>query len=151
MRPKSKLLLLHLLLLFALLAPLPATAQSVSEQEGSTKIQHYLRHLAQTEPTERVALIVQKQTTDDQVEQFVERNGGTITRSLALINAFAAEVPASLLPSLAQLRGVRQVSINAPVVNQNSTLPGSVSAQDDFTAVAYNGSDGTFAWQSDWE
>jgi subtilisin family serine protease len=150
MRPKSKLLLLHLLLLFALFIPLPAAAQPISAQEGRAKMQNYLRQLAQHEPTERVALIVQKQTTDDGVEQFVERNGGTITRSLALINAFAAEVPASLLPRLAELSGVRQVSINAPVVNQNSALPGSVSAQDDFAAVAYNGSDGTFAWQNDW-
>ena len=151
MRPKSKLLLLHLLLLFALLAPLPASAQSVSGQEGNTKIQHYLRQLAQQEPTERVALIIQKTTSDDSVERFVQRNGGMIKRDLALINAVAAEAPASLIPQLATLRGVRRVSIDAPMINQNSGLPGSVSAQDDFAAVAYNGSDGTFAWQSDWE
>ena len=151
MRPKSKLLLLHLLLLFALLAPLPASAQSVSGQEGNTKIQHYLRQLAQQEPTERVALIIQKTTSDDSVERFVQRNGGMIKRDLGLINAVAAEAPASLIPQLATLRGVRRVSIDAPMINQNSGLPGSVSAQDDFAAVAYNGSDGTFAWQSNWE
>ena len=151
MRTKQGSLLLHLLLLLSLLVPLPVSAQTETVQAVPPKIQSYLTQLATNEPTEQVALIIQKATTDDRVERFVQRNGGTVTRSLRLINAFAAEAPASLIPQLAELPGVRRVSLDAPMVNQNSRLPGSVSVQDDFAAIAYNGSDGNFAWQGDWQ
>jgi serine protease AprX len=151
MRAKQRHLLLHFLLLLSLLAPLPVAGQASIAAAETGKIQGYLARLAQQEPTERVALIIQKATNDDSVERFVQRNGGTIKRDLGLINAVAAEAPASLIPQLANLRGVRRVSIDAPMINQNSGLPGSVSAQDDFAAVAYDGNDGSFAWQNHWQ
>lgn len=67
-----------------------------------------------------------------------------------MLNAFAAVVPVRLLAQLEQSTTVRWVSLDAPVVSQNSSLPGGVTIQDDFAAVAYNGSTGSFAWQSDW-
>lgn len=142
------------LILLALLVPMSenplSTSKAVAQSVDAPKLQGYLATLAQQAPGERVAIIVQKQGASDEAEQIVSRNGGQVTKALPMLNAFAAVVPVRLLTELEQSTAVRWVSLDAPVVSQNSSLPGGVTIQDDFAAVAYNGSTGSFAWQSDW-
>lgn len=142
------------LILLALLVPMSEnplrTSKAAAQSIDAPKLQGYLATLAQQAPGERVAIIVQKQGASDEAEQIVSRNGGQVTKALPMLNAFAAVVPVRLLTQLEQSTAVRWVSLDAPVVSQNSTLPGAVTIQDDFAAVAYNGSTGSFAWQSDW-
>jgi serine protease AprX len=45
-------------------------------------------------------------------ERMVLRSGGTVERTLPIIHGFAARVPASLVPSLKGLAGVRSVTVN---------------------------------------
>ena len=141
------------LILLALLLP-PSMAQlsaPVAAQSIDTpKLQGYLATLAQQESDERVAIIVQKQDTSAQAEEIIRGHGGQVTKALPMLNAFAAIVPSRVLAQLAHSPAVRWVSLDAPVVSQNNGLPGSVTIQDDFATVAYNGSAGSYAWQSDW-
>jgi serine protease AprX len=45
----------------------------------------------------------------------VARVGGTVLQDLSLINAFAAEMPAAAVAELAQMPGVRWISLDAPM------------------------------------
>ena len=133
-------------LIAALLLPLGTAARPL----GQVHAQSYLLQLAAEAPDEVVAIVVQKQQIDDRAEQLVRANGGRITRQLPLINAFAATLAAKAIPPLAQSPAVRWVALDAPVVSQQSNLPGALVIQDDFAAVTYAGSDGTAIWQGDW-
>jgi serine protease AprX len=82
--------------------------------------QPQLLALVTQHPEGRLNVIVQKLTKDGSVEQLVTRLGGVITKDLHIINAFAADVPASAVPNLAQAAGVRWISLNAPT-RQNAT------------------------------
>jgi serine protease AprX len=142
---------LNYLLTVSLLVPLLVAARSADPLPPSNvNGQPYLATLAAQAPDEAVPVIVQKRDSSDKAEQLVLAQGGAIIRQLPLINAFAATVPAAVAQELAQSAAVRWVSLDAPVVSQNSTLPGALTVQDDFVTVAYNGSNGTAAWLSDW-
>jgi serine protease AprX len=71
---------------------------------------------AAANPATSVQVIVQKALADQTVEQWVTAADGLITQELPIINAFAAEVPASQVRSLAALSGVRWLSLDAPVI-----------------------------------
>ncbi|NLG51646.1 MAG: S8 family serine peptidase, partial [Chloroflexi bacterium] len=73
-------------------------------------------------PTEIVRVIVQKYTNDDSVEAMVLRQGGAITQDLSIIRAFAADLPASAVPQLAQAPGVKWISPDAEVAQSDAAI-----------------------------
>ncbi|MEZ4865471.1 MAG: S8 family serine peptidase [Caldilineaceae bacterium] len=135
-------------IVLALLMPVPSSAQSYS---GVHKIQGYLAQLAQHEPDEVIPLIVQTYGDSDEAERLVRANGGEVTRRFSIINAFAAVAPTHVIAQLATSPTVRWVALDAPMESQTTAVEGSVSAQDEFTSLSFHGSDGAFAWQSDWQ
>ncbi len=112
-----------LLLALLLATSLAGTAQPVAAREA---LQPPLREMALQDPAARVAVIVQKLDRDSAVEARVAELGGTVTKNLSIINAFAAELPAGQVEVLAQMPGVRWVSLDAPV----SYTPGAAPARD---------------------
>jgi serine protease AprX len=106
---------LHLFLAVMLLAgTLGFSALSVADEPGN--VQPVLAQLAAESPEQRISVIVQKFGDTDSVEGLVESLGGEVTRDLSIINAFSAEVPAGVVPELAEENGVRWVSLDGPVV-----------------------------------
>lgn len=99
------------LLVVALILTIPAATSTPQP----TNVEPALRQLAVAEPDTVVAMIVQK-TAPLPVEAQVIKLGGRITKDLSLINAFVTELPARHLAQVAQLAGVRWVSLDAPVV-----------------------------------
>ncbi len=75
-----------------------------------------LLRMAAARPEATVGVIVQKAVMDTRIEEAVVRVGGTVTQDLSIINAFAAKIPATAVVELAQLSGVRWISLDAPVV-----------------------------------
>src|SRR5437867_10052501 len=108
------------LLVAALLVPMfvaiPAPAAS-----AATRVQPVLLSMAVQHPNAVVGVIVQKTVQDNSVEQLVTRLGGTVTKDLHIINAFAANLPAKAVPELAKSAGVRWVSLDASVVKTTCT------------------------------
>ena len=107
-------LVLVLLLILMILRPRPNTKRRAPPA---------LLELAATRPDEVVSVIVQKAITDSNLEEWVARLGGTVTRDLPIINAFAAELPAQVVLKLAKAEGVRWVSLDAPVTCANLPFP----------------------------
>lgn len=103
------------LLLAALLVPM-FLASPVHVTNAATRVQPVLLSMAAQQPNAVVGVIVQKMVQDNSVEQMVARLGGTVTKDLHIINAFAANMPAKAVPELAKSAGVRWVSLDAPVV-----------------------------------
>lgn len=75
-------------------------------------IQPALARLAAQQPEQEVAVIVQKTGTDTDLEAEVNRLGGTVTQDLHIINAFGAQMSAGNALALAQVPGVRWVSLD---------------------------------------
>ena len=67
-------------------------------------------------PAAHVRVIVQKTAPDVGVEALVTRLGGTVTKDLSIIHAFAADLPTSAVATLASAQGVRWISRDGPVV-----------------------------------
>lgn len=73
-----------------------------------------LRQVAFREPDAIVPVIVQKASRFSvDAEATTERLGGTITKRLTIINAFAAEVPAKALLEISSCRDVRAVTLDS--------------------------------------
>ena len=104
------------LVLLALLLPAIGT---VPVTEAAPRVQPQLLAMAAQHPDKRVSVIVQKQVKDSSVEELVSRLGGTVTKDLRIINAFAAEMQAKDVPQLAKADGVRWVSMDAPVTQSS--------------------------------
>lgn len=109
--PLKKFTIWLLLLLFCC-----GLAPAAQAQVHTLRVQPLLLAMSQKQPNDRFNIIVQKLTKDQQVEALVETLGGVVTLDLSIINAFAAEVPASAVPILANAQGVRWVSLDAPMV-----------------------------------
>lgn len=92
------------------------------------RVQPLLLRLATEQPEQRVSIIVQKTATGQALEEFVAQKGGTITRALPMIHAVTAELPAKAAVALAEVDGVRWVSLDAAVVR---------SSADDEAALPY--------------
>jgi serine protease AprX len=108
--------LLALLCLLTGLSPDRAVPAS-----GQARLQPALQQLALAHPEAPVSIIVQKTTAGAGVELEVARLGGTVTKDLSIINAFAAELSAAGAADLAQAKGVRWVSLDAPVQQSDQT------------------------------
>ena len=129
-----------------LLSTIGVTAQPAH----SAKVQGYLEILAAEAPEEQITVIIQKRDQSDAAERIVLANGGQVVRQITLINAFVATIKAQVVKPLRESTAINWVTLDAPVVSQNNGPAGALHLQDDFAAVAFNGSDGTFAWQSEW-
>jgi len=77
----------------------------------------FLAQMAAVSPGQTVAVIVQKADTSQAAEQRVAQLGGTVTKDLGLINAFAAEMTARDAAQLASSSGVRWISLDAPMAS----------------------------------
>jgi serine protease AprX len=110
--PLCMVALLLLLMPLVGLAPVPAPV---------VRAQPELLAQAAAQPDARLKVIVQKTARDTRVETLVGRLGGRVTLDLHIINAFAAELPAAALGTLAGADGVRWVSLDAPVVKTDCT------------------------------
>jgi len=108
-----------------------ALALGTIEYAPPERIHAALRELATHNPEARVPIIVQKLASDNAVEARVAELGGTVTKDLSIINAFAAELPAAQVVTLATEPGVRWISLDAPVQSADST-----NHQRKFTAWA---------------
>ncbi len=117
-------------------------------QNAADKLQPFLAKLAATDPHEVVAVIVQKQDQPLDETALLKAVGGQVTAHFPLINSFAAQLPAHALPLLAASPAVRYVALDAPVTTVNETT---LAAADDFTTVAYSGSNGGYAWIGPWQ
>jgi serine protease AprX len=104
---------LNLVVALALVMTLAMPLAAPLAQLGA-RIQPLLVELAAQDPDQTVSVIVQKSVKDDRVEQAVGALGGTVTKDLHIINAFAAELKAKDVTQLARVNGVRWVSFDAP-------------------------------------
>ncbi|HTP10214.1 MAG TPA: hypothetical protein VMP08_18300, partial [Anaerolineae bacterium] len=105
------------LALVLVLSLLPAASAPLKVQA----IQPLLLEMAAQRPEQTVSVIVQKTAKDASVEAAVTALGGTVTKDLHIINAFAAEMKAKDVAQLAQANGVRWVSLDAPVQQSDVT------------------------------
>ena len=104
--------------LFALMLVLGVcTPVSAPSQPTEANIHPQIHQIASENPNQLIAVIIQKADRSKQAEQVVEQLGGTITKDLNIINAFAAELPAKQVTKLIKLASVSWVSLDAPTVN----------------------------------
>src|SRR5690349_14982391 len=103
-----------LVLLVPFLSPAPAPAPVLRAQPE-------LLAAAAAQPAARLQVIIQKTAHDTSLEALVARLGGRVTLDLHIINAFAAELPASAVRTVAGAGGVRWLSLDAPVVKTACT------------------------------
>ena len=111
---------LNFVLVLALLLPLMVLRP---RRNITPRAQPVLLELAATRPKETVSVIVQKVMAGSSVEERIARLGGTVTRDLHIINAFAAELPARAVLELARADDVRWVSLDAPVTHAGNPDP----------------------------
>src|SRR5690242_15179956 len=90
---------LQRVLIYGILFITLATAIPLEKAAHATPhAQPELLALVAQHPEGRVGVIVQKLAKDGSVERLVSQLGGVVTRDLHIINAFAADVPASTIP-----------------------------------------------------
>ena len=104
-----------LITLVVVVGLLPASSSSMAV----ARVQPILLEMAAQQPDQVVSVIVQKTAKDDRVERAVKALGGTITADLSIINGFAVELKAKEIVQLVKADGVRQVSLDAPMVSTN--------------------------------
>jgi serine protease AprX len=107
---------ISLALALSILAPLFLLSPA---HEPTARAQAELLSMALERPEAMIEIVVQKAAAGDHLERMVVSHGGRVTQQLDIINAFAAELPAGNVPALARERGVRWVSLDAPVVDTN--------------------------------
>lgn len=110
---RAVLLPMFLLLIGLLLtAYIPnATPQSVIFQ----RLHPQLRTVVLGHPTDMVSVIVQKTVPDAPLEERVVKLGGTVTKDLHILRAFAAKLPGRAVFQLAANPQVRWISLDGPV------------------------------------
>jgi serine protease AprX len=103
---------LILTLILGLLAPamLPGDPQPVRMSDS-------VAQLIAENPGANIRVIVQVTDEAHPAEQYVEQMGGSVLKSLPLINAFVAEISAQFLPHLAALSSVSWISPDALIVS----------------------------------
>jgi serine protease AprX len=117
-------------------APPPVSqAEPQASREGRGTVQPQLLQLVAAQPQAILSVIVQKGPGTRDAEARVAELGGRVTKDLGIINAFAAELPASAVPELAKADGVRRVSLDAPMVIQANTMMPAVPTQNVYPAV----------------
>jgi serine protease AprX len=138
---------IQIFMVLILVAGLLAPAMQAQEGASAARLQPQLAALAASSPEQVVQVIVQKTSQSDHVEQRVAELGGEVTKDLALINAFAAQLTARAAGRLATSPAVRWVSLDAPL--RRSVLY-EENVRDEFNTISYNGNDGLGTWAGDW-
>ncbi len=143
---------LRWVLALAILLPFVASAPAAN---AASHIQPALSEMASAHPNDIVSVIVQKLTPNSSLEKSVPQLGGTVTKDLHIINAFAAEMPGKAVLQLAKMDGVRWVSLDAPVSQSTSdrsftawatdiSAPASASLASSFNSTAISA--GRYVW-----
>ncbi len=128
-----------LLLAFALILSL-ATVSAAEPMRAHPA----LLKLSKERPDAKFRVIVQKNAQDNSAEQEMGRLGGRKDKDLRIVNGFVAELSGRQIEALSRTRGVRWVSIDAPVRSSGST--GYYTYRDEFSSVSLAGSNGTQNW-----
>lgn len=98
-----------------LLALLASLSGPVVPPVAAARLHPALVQLASDAPTQLVRVIVQKADRTGAAEALVARLGGTVTKDLHIINAFAAEMTATGARQIASSLAVRWVSLDSPL------------------------------------
>ncbi len=106
------------LLLVMLLLPVLALVP-----QAAPRAHPVLLEMAVERPEDTVGVIVQKLGTETSAADLVAGLGGVVTKDLHIINAFAAELPAKEVPTLARAASVRWVSLDALVESTKGKPP----------------------------
>src|SRR3990172_4506804 len=122
-------LLAALSLVAALLLPVASAPAS------DARAQPLLLQMVAERPDDMVRVIVQKVAQGTGVEELVAALGGTVSKDLHIINAFAAEMKAKDALQLARAGGVRWVSLDAPVQQMEATAQFTTWATEFGTSV----------------
>jgi serine protease AprX len=104
--------LLNILILLVFLFGLTGSAHQAN-MNSAPRAQHSLIQLAETNPEQWVAVIVQKEATGGILENMVSRLGGRVTQDLGIIHAFAAQMPAKTVLKIAMQPEAQWVSLDA--------------------------------------
>jgi serine protease AprX len=115
---------------------------------AAQKVQPALVQAAQAVPEQTVRVIVQRAGTASGLEGRLENLGGKLVQDLRMINAFAAELPASAVLKLAKFPGVRFISLDGKMERSAFFTP--VTVADSFPTSSYSGSTGTQSWLGSW-
>src|SRR5687767_13808667 len=94
---------------------------SPPQQVSAAKTQPQLVQLAAQDPSQIVRVIAQKMAGTQDAETQVIKLGGTVTKELNIINAFAAELTAEAALELARSESVRWVSLDAVMASAACT------------------------------
>lgn len=118
---------------------------------GAVKVKAHplLIQIAGQTPEREVNVIVQKLARDKSLEHQVVRLGGSVTRELQIINAFAATLAAKDAVTIASNPTVRWVSLDAPVLQVNGVEGVQYTTRRaDFDLPTFDDSAST--WQGNW-
>ncbi|MGD9092974.1 MAG: hypothetical protein PVF74_08995, partial [Anaerolineales bacterium] len=137
-------ILIALVLMVSLLTPVAMTSS-----QTPPRMSEKLAEMVAEDPTGMVRVIVQKADDTDRAERYVEARGGKVVKELGLIHAFAAQLPARVVPKLSKLEAVSLVSLDAPVTT-TGILTQTESLLDHFNIRLYSNNNGTQPWVSDW-
>jgi serine protease AprX len=138
-KSKNVTLLAILALVLSLVLPM-----APSLPHAPARIQPSLLAMATQQPDRTVSVIVQKTAKEADAEAAVSALGGTVTKDLRIINAFAAELKAKDVPQLATVDSVRWVSLDASmrsaageqVFTSWATITGTATTQEFTNAAA---------------
>jgi serine protease AprX len=107
---------------FLIIVSLLFTIGGSPPQQGSAaKAQPQLVQMAAQDPDQMVRVIAQKMAGSQDAESQVIKLGGTVTKELNIINAFAAEMTAEAAVELARAEAVRWVSLDAMMASAACT------------------------------
>ena len=137
-------ILIAIVLIFSFLAP-GAVAADFTQPRMSASLAEAIAANANG----MLRVIVHKAYDSDLAERYVEARGGKVLKELDLIQAFAAQLPASAIPKLSRLASVSLVSMDAPV-KTTSIITQTDTLLDRFDLRLYNNNDGTQPWAGDW-
>ncbi|MBI1298325.1 S8 family serine peptidase [bacterium] len=142
--------LLRLLLTLQLIALLPLASCSAPTTNPvsvpyAQNVQPLLLSLATEEPNLVPRLIVQLSSDSAEVTSAVTTLGGQVLSKLEIINALVVELPATHIPALADIAGVRWISLDAPVL-KSGELGADVVLREDF-AMMEPGSTRSVDWR----
>jgi len=118
---------------------------------NAERLQPLLIQAAATDPAEQLRVIVQMTPGATLAAPQVERLGGEIVQTLSIIHAVVVHGPARMMPALAQLEGVRWLSLDAPVARVSEEEEAGLHFRDEFNGVSYEGSNGRLLWAGPWQ
>lgn len=123
----------------------------VAGQISRERLQPLLLQAAAADPDELLRVIVQMEPGNTLTAHQITRLGGEIVQTLSIIHAIVVHGPARMMPALAQLEGVRWLSLDAPVVRVSEVTEAGLHFRDEFNGMSYDGSNGPLFWSGPWQ